>query len=317
MKGERKKLEISLCNNSIFVETRWLADHIEDSGMRIVDIRFTRCFSSHEKVAEECREEYREAHIPGAVYIDCIADLTDPSSREIFHVPPPSHFARVMERSGINNQTLVVCYDEAPYPLASARFWWTALYFGHTRVRILKGGIRKWMEEGRPLSHVIPEVPFESFTPRIQESLRITKEGVKTCLNDDQSVIIDCLPFRQYHGKVLNSWSIRKGRIPGAVWLTPMELVEGLDSASPAKEREESMANEKPYPFFPISKLQNIFAKVGIQEGKRVITYCGKGDAACTVFLALKMLGIKNAAVYEGSLAEWSRDLSLPMECSQ
>jgi len=298
----------------MFVETQWLADHLNDGGIRIVDLRFIRCFSNHDKVAEECREDYMEGHIPGAVYIDCIGDLTDPSFKDVFYVAPPDHFEKVMNRAGINNKTMVVCYDEAPYPLASARFWWTLLYYGHTRVKILAGGIRKWIKEGRPLSTAVPKVSREIFTPKVQESIRATKETVKKNLSNDGTVIIDCLSFRQYHGKVRNSWSTRKGHIPGAVWLPPMELVKGLDRASSARERSESMANNKPYSFFPIEELRRIFAQVSVERGKRVITYCGKAEAACSVFLALKMIGIEDVAVYDGSLAEWSRDLSLPME---
>jgi len=208
----------------------------------------------------------------------------------------------------------VVCYDEAPYPLASARFWWTLLYYGHTRVKILSGGIRKWIKEGRPLSKVVPKISQEIFIPKVQESIRATKDLVKESLNKDGTVIIDCLSFRQYHGEVRNSWSTRKGHIPGAVWLPPMELVKGLDRASSARERSESMANDKPYSFFPIEDLRRIFAQVGVERGKRVITYCGKAEAACAVFLALKMIDIQDVAVYDGSLAEWSRDPGLPME---
>ena len=301
----------------MFVESQWLEDHVSDRGIRIVDLRFSRCFSNHEKVAEECRKDYQEGHIPGAVYIDCMEDITESSFKDIFYVAPPDHFAEVMGRAGINNQTLVVCYDDAPYPLASARFWWTMLYFGHTRVKILSGGIRKWIKEGRPLSMSVPSVPPETFTPRVHASLRATKGIVNRDLNDPGTVIIDCLPYRQYHGKVRNSWGVRKGHIPNAVWLPPMELVKGLDRASPARDREESMANDKPYPYFPIEKLRRIFAQVGVERGKRVITYCGKGEAACSVLLALKMIGIEDVALYDGSIAEWSRDSSLPMEISE
>jgi len=221
-----------------------------------------------------------------------------------------------MGRAGISNQTTVVCYDEAPYPLASARFWWTALYFGHKNVRILEGGIRKWVKEGRPLSNLIPQVPPGIFTPKIEESLRMTKDSLKDLLNDDGTLIIDCLPFRQHYGKALNPWSVRKGHIPGAVWLPPNELVKGLNRASADRTREESMTNEEPYPFLPVTELRTVLEGIGVKEGKRVITYCGKGDASCTVFLALKMIGIQDASVYEGSLAEWSRDPSSPMECA-
>jgi thiosulfate/3-mercaptopyruvate sulfurtransferase len=301
----------------MFVETQWLSEHLGDQGIRIVDLRFSRCFSRNEKVAEECRQDYHEGHIPGAVYMDCMEDITDTAYKDIFYVTPPDHFREVMGRAGINNKTLVVCYDDAPYPLASARFWWTMLYFGHTRVKILNGGIRKWIKEGRSLSTDIPFVSNEDFTPKINDTLRATKQTVKKALNDHRTVIIDCLPYRQYHGKVRNSWSVRKGHIPNALWLPPMELVEGLDRASPAKDRERSMANDKPYPFFPIEVLRRIFTEIGVEPEKRVITYCGKGEAACSVLFALKIAGIEDVAIYDGSIAEWSRDSSLPMEKSE
>ena len=302
--------------NGFFVETQWLADHLNDQGLRIVDLRFTRCLSNHDKVAEECWEDYLEGHIPGAVYIDCIKDLTDPSSKDVFYVAPPEHFSKVMNRIGVDDQTIVVCYDEAPYPLASARFWWTMLYYGHTRVKILEGGIRKWIKEGRPLSKAIPSVPHAIFIPNIQRDLRAIKETIRDSLENDGTVIIDCLSHPQHVGETRNSWSIRKGRIPGAICIPPMELIRGLDRSSPKREREESMGNDKPYPFFSKKKLREIFAREGIAQGKRMITYCGKGEAACSVFLALKMTGIEDVAVYDGSLAEWSRDISLPMSVS-
>jgi thiosulfate/3-mercaptopyruvate sulfurtransferase len=300
----------------LFVDTQWLARHLQDEDMRIVEVHFTRCFSSHEKVAEECREQYRSGHIPGAVYIDCISDLTDTSYKDIFYVATPDQFSKVMGRVGITNETMIVCYDEAPYPLAAARFWWTLRYYGHSRIRILAGGIRKWVKEGRALSKAIPRVSQTDYHPQTQPALRATKATIKKSLQDESTIIIDCLTYRQHHGKSRNSWSTRLGRIPGAVWLPPMELVNGLDSASPRAERDQAMANDEPYDFFPVEKLRNIFSQIGVKPGKRVITYCGKAEAACSVFLALKMAGIEDAAVYDGSLAEWSRDLSLPMVIS-
>ncbi|MFC1533061.1 sulfurtransferase [Thermodesulfobacteriota bacterium] len=299
--------------DSIFVETQWLEDHLNDQNLRIVDVRFTRCFSNHDKVGEECLEDYLEGHIPGAVYIDCINDLTDTSIKDIFHVPSPEHFSRAMNRIGVNSQTMVVCYDEAPYPLGSARLWWTLLYFGHTHVKILEGGIRKWIKEGRPLSKTVPVVPSQIFIPNVRGELRATKETVKRAVENQDTLIIGCLSYPQHVGKTRNSWSIRKGHIPGAVCLPPMELVKGLDRSSPKRDRDESMGNDMPYPFFSKRELQQIFAQEGVKHGKKVITYCGKGEAACSVFLALRISGISNAAVYDGSLAEWSRDNSLPM----
>lgn len=301
---------------NLFVDTQWLARHLHDEDIRIVEVHFTRCFSNSEKVAEECLEQYRSGHIPGAVYIDCICDLTDTSSKDIFYVSTPDQFSRAMSHAGITNETMIVCYDEAPYPLAAARLWWTLRYYGHSQVKILAGGIRKWVKDGRELSTVIPVVSRAKFIPKANPSIRATKERVKEGLNNNNTIIIDCLSYRQHHGKSRNSWSTRLGRIPGAVWLPPMELVNGLDRDSPRKERDQAMANDEPYDFFPVEKLHNIFSQIGVKPGKHVITYCGKAEAACSVFLALKMAGIEDAAVYDGSLAEWSRDLSLPMVIS-
>lgn len=304
-----------ISDQDLFVDSSWLAEHLDDKHLRLVELRYNRCFSRHEKIAEDCIEYYREAHIPGAVYIDCITDLTDPSFADIFYVPPPEYFAGIMGRAGIGNETTVICYDDAPYPIASARFWWTMLYFGHSRVRILKGGIRKWAKEGRKLSSKLPQFPLENFSPKIQHALRMTKQDVQNILLDDRAVIIDCLRYPNYHGMSRNAWSIRKGHIPGAVWLSPMELVKGLNYEAPACERDKAMYNDEPYFFFPKDDLCRIFTAIGVTPEKKIITYCGKGDAACSVFLALKMIGIHDASVYDGSLAEWSRDPSLAMEC--
>lgn len=300
--------------DDVFVDTSWLEDHLNDQGLRLVDLKFVRCLSNHDVVKKECLEDYLEGHIPNAVYVDCIEDLTDPAFKEIFYVAPADHFTRVMGRTGIDNETLVVCYDEAPYPLGAARFWWTMLYYGHTRVKILDGGLRKWVKEGRPLAQEVPDVPHKQFKPKVQESIRATKETVKRGIEDPQTIIIDCLSFRKHSGEIRNSWSTRRGHIPGAVWTSSEELCQGLDHTNSTDvEIAESYVNDEPYPFFPVANLRKIFLKAGVKKGKRVITYCGKGEGACTVFIGLKMIGIEDVAVYDGSLAEWSRDLSLPM----
>jgi len=309
-----REVKLSMTHENVFVETQWLADNLNNKVIRVVDLQITRCLSIHNVVKQECMERYLEGHIPGAVYMDCIEDLTDPLFKDIFYVAPPDHFASVMNRAGIDNQTMIVCYDDGPYPFAAARFWWTLLYYGHKSTKILNGGIRKWIKEGRPLSSSPTSFPYKKYYPKVQESIRASKEKVKESLNDGGTVVIDCLAFEKYNGEIRNTWSIRKGHIPGAVWLATEELVRGLDRASSTEiERAEAYANEEPYFFFSVRKMRRIISLAGVDSMKRIITYCGKGEGACTVFLALKMIGIKDASVYDGSLAEWSRDISLPM----
>ena len=84
-----------------------------------------------------------------------------------------------MSHAGITNETMIVCYDEAPYPLAAARLWWTLRYYGHSQVKILAGGIRKWVKDGRELSKVIPVVSRTKFIPKENLSIRATKERVR------------------------------------------------------------------------------------------------------------------------------------------
>ena len=301
--------------NIMFIETQWLEENLDNPNIRIVELSYMRCLSNDDKVGEECLEEYNEGHIPGAISIDAFKDLIDTSVKDVFYVAGPDQITDVMNRAGISNDTLVVCYDEGPYPLAAARLWWTLLYYDYKNVKILQGGIRKWRMEGRPLSNTAPDIAPGNFTPELNSTVRATKEEVKRALNDKESFIIDCLPFKTYQGKVLNSWSIRKGHIPGALWIPPMELFKGLTHDSVPNELKECLANDKPYPFLPIDDLRKVFAKAGISDdSKRVIAYCGKADAASTVAVALRLIGFENIAVYDGSLAEWSRDPGLPME---
>ncbi|MFH1933054.1 MAG: sulfurtransferase [Pseudomonadota bacterium] len=300
-----------------FVDTQWLWEHLNDPGIRIVDLRCTSAFATGKNVLEACREDYVDGHIPGAVFLDCLHDLTDPSFQFIAFVSPPEHFSEVMSRAGIGDGTLVVVYDDGPLPLASARLWWTLHYYGHTEVKILDGGFLQWVWEDRPLSKDVPTVPRKTFTPKIQAAIRATKETVRRSLGDPGTVLVDCLPFEQYNGSVSNAWGVRKGHIPGAVCLPYLATGMGMEKAYSNEARMEAVNSDHPLHFLPIEELRALFTHLGVGSGKRVITYCGKGYASCNVFLALKLIGFRDATVYDGSIAEWSRDRNLPMEKSE
>lgn len=300
----------------ILIDTQWLAEHLNDPGIRIVDLRWRPRFVDGKGIAEDRREDYLEGHIPGAVFLGCVSDLTDPSVEGITLVAPPAHFADAMNRVGISNDTLVIAYDDAPLPLASARLWWTLHYYGHTRVRVLAGGLRQWRKEGLPLTKEIPAIPPETFTPRVQAAIRATKETLRRSLGAPEVIIIDCMSFEHYNGSVPRPWGVRDGHIPGAVCLPWLALGLGLEKAGSHEARIQALNGDSPTNYLPADELRSLFRQVGVMPGKRVITYCGGGYAACHAFLALGLIGFENVAVYDGSMAEWSRDPTLPMEAS-
>src|SRR5579883_49476 len=160
------------------VETDWLAEHLNDPALRIVDMRgYVRTQEQNGvQVAEYvgARDEYEQGHIPGALYIDWshdIVDLNDPVEAQI---APPERFAEVMGRLGIGDDTLVVAYDAHPTSQFATRLWWALNYYGHADVVVLNGGLNKWLREKRPLETTIPGYPSAIFTPVPQPQLRAT-----------------------------------------------------------------------------------------------------------------------------------------------
>jgi thiosulfate/3-mercaptopyruvate sulfurtransferase len=306
----------SAYREGILVDTQWIADNLKNPEICIVDLRWRPHFVNGKGIAEDQKEGYLAGHIPGAVFLGCVSDLVDPTFKGPALVTPPELFAKAMSSAGIGKHTLVIAYDNAPLPMASARLWWTLHYYGHHRVRVLAGGLRQWQDEGRPLTTEIPSGRHETFVPEVKPSIRATKETVRESLGNPAVVIIDCMSFEHYNGSVPRPWGVRDGHIPGAVCLPWLALGLGLEKTTSSEARMEALNSDRPINYLPAEELQDLFNHVGVKQGKRVITYCGAGYAACHAFLALKLIGFENAAVYEGAIAEWSRDPTLPMETS-
>ena len=136
------------------VTNGWLAGHLEDPAVRIVDIRGyvnkTDLGGGRQRAEYVgARDEYDEAHVPGAVYVDWTRDITDPDDAVSVQVAPPERFAQAMGSMGIGNETHVVVYDHAGGQFAT-RLWWALTYYGHDRVSVLDGGWNRWTAEGRP-----------------------------------------------------------------------------------------------------------------------------------------------------------------------
>jgi thiosulfate/3-mercaptopyruvate sulfurtransferase len=307
---------LDLANHPL-IETDWLAAHLDDAGLRIVDARWRGDGSG--------RQLYLAGHIPGAVHLDWDRDLSYTSGHVRNLLVPPERFAAAMAAAGIGDDTGVVAYAETDHS-GAARLWWALRYYGHDQVAVLNGGLTKWTAEGRPLSADIPQPSSAAairlshrFTPRPQPDLLATAAEVERALAEGSGQsgvrLVDTRPPEQYAGRAV--WTpagslylphgqdgvqvagtvIRGGRITGAVHL-------------------HSSANLDPedWTYLTADALRDRALTAGVRPEQRVITYCGVGISASLGLFALHLAGYRNLALYDASWAEWGTDPTRPVE---
>lgn len=302
---------------SPLVTSEWLAGHLGDPGLRVVDVRWRSRYENGRGISFDDYDGYLAGHIPGAVFAGMIADLSDARHPIPDTLVPPEQFAQVMSRLGIGNETLVVAYDNMGFPLGSARLWWALSYYGHDRVRVLDGGLRTWQAEGRALSTDVPTPEAATFAPRVRPEWKASKEDVLAAMGRPETVIVDCLTPELYRGGgERHLWGQRPGHIPGAVNVPYMANIDPELATVTAAERERMLASGRSFTFGSLETLATLYGNVGATPDRDVITYCGRGYAGACGLLALKLLGYERARLYDGSWAEWSADPALPTEVS-
>jgi thiosulfate/3-mercaptopyruvate sulfurtransferase len=278
----------------LLVTTDWLAAHLSDPKLRVVDIR------GHVIPASQLPphyfnhfEDYKRSHIPGALFVDWVHEITDPDDPRHAQVAKPERFAAAMSRIGIGPDTFVVVYDDAKGMFA-ARLWWCLNYYGHYSAAVLDGGWEKWTAEKRPTTAEIPTVPTAQFTAKADPKWKRTGEDVLRALHDSTR-LIDVRSAEEYSGQ--SSRAKRKGHIPGAVNRSRLDLV-GPDGT-----------------MLPPEQLRERFREVGVDKSTpEVIVYCNAGVSASYGLLAMKVAGLQNGAVYDGSWKDWGNDESKPIE---
>src|SRR5919107_491554 len=201
------------------VTTDWLAAHLDDEMVRVVDIRGyvdrTDLGGGRQKAEYlAAREEYDEAHIPGAVYVDWTSDITDPDDPVPAQIAPPERFADRMRSLGVGDDTQVVVYDHAGGQFAT-RLWWALTYYGHDQVFVLDGGWKKWTAEDRPTTAEVPEPDPAVFTPEPQSGWGANAEGLLATSEGGVALLLRAREEGQYTGAVARG-EARAGRGPGA-----------------------------------------------------------------------------------------------------
>src|SRR5947209_16829313 len=163
------------------IEPSWLAAHLHDGDVRVVDARWRGDGTG--------RELYRQGHLPGALHLDWQRDLSWTDGRGVgYLLLPPEAFAAVMEAVGIGDQTRVVTYAETDHS-GAARLWWALRYYGHDQVAVLNGGWTRWIAEGWPISTEVPQ-PFPArFTPRPRPHLLAMASEIEQALHEPDSSV--------------------------------------------------------------------------------------------------------------------------------
>ena len=230
----------------LLATTEWLAEHLDDPNVRVVD----------------CDEfdPYLRAHIKNAVGIRVHHYIKHPdypsAQRDYPLVAEPDVMKALMEEMGIGDDTLVVAYDNSG-SLYSTRFWWVLNYYGHTNVKVLNGGWRKWFDEGRPVSiDRPPDAGDVTFSPQADESLVCSLEyGVGQVGNPD-TVFLDVRSNGEWDGSN-DRGNAHAGRVPGAVHLEWLNLITA----------------DRHRLFKPASELKPMLEALGVTPDKNVITY--------------------------------------------
>ena len=229
--------------------------------------------------------EYLLGHIPGAVFfdIDTIADL----SSDLPHMlPKPDTLAREMTALGLGDGMRFVIYDVHGV-FAAARVWWTLRAYGVEDVRILEGGLAKWMAEGRPLESGAGHPKPRAFTPRLNENFVASFEEVRAALATGAAQVVDARPADRFRGDAPEPRpGVKSGHMPGSLNLPFVEIVEHGRLKRP-------------------DELKTVFAEHGVDLTKPVITSCGSGVTAAILALAVEEAGGTVEGLYDGSWAEW------------
>jgi thiosulfate/3-mercaptopyruvate sulfurtransferase len=278
---------MSYVHPEYLVETDWVAQHLSDPNVRIVE-------------SDEDPLLYMMGHVPGAVQVDWFSTLQHPLRRDFL---TKEQFEEVASKLGITNDTTVVFYGDKSNWFACYALW-LFQYYGHQNVKIMNGGRLKWEKENRPLVKEVPS--YAGTTYRAREADRSIRafRGEVLVQSNERKPLVDVRSPKEYSGELLHMPSYpqegatRGGHIPGAVSIPWATAVNEADSTFKSAE-----------------ELRALYEGKGIKSDEEVIAYCRIGERSSLTWFVLKyLLGYPSVKNYDGSWTEWGNLVDAPIE---
>ncbi len=270
----------------MLVSTDWVDQHKFDNNVVVVEV-------------DVDTQAYQEGHVPGALGWNWQTQLCDTLRRDVIS---KSELEKLLGESGINNDTTIVLYGDNNNWFAAWALWQLKMY-GHQDVRIMNGGRKKWLAEGRELTKDVPTPrPVTYKAKERDESLRSYLTQVMQSMNANDFVMVDVRSADEYSGKILSPPGLpetcqRGGHIPGAV---NIPWAQACNEDGTFKSKEE---------------LENLYMSKGVNADKNVIAYCRIGERSSHTWFVLKyLLGYPSVTNYDGSWTEWGNLVGAPVE---
>ena len=273
------------------VTTDWLASEVGKPGLLVFDA--TKYLPNEDK---DGKAEFLKAHIPGARYFD-IDEIADPDTDLPHMVPTPGRFAKLMGAMGVGNASRIVFYDQKGLASA-ARGWWLMGLFGHDQAAVLDGGLPKWLREGRAVETGSPAAPAPvAFLPEFRATRLRGVGDVMRNVASQMELVVDARASGRFTGATPEPRAgMRSGHIPGSANVPYTDLLNADGT------------------FRSVTDVKKRFAAAGVDGSVPLVTSCGSGVTACILTLGLRLAGLPEGAVYDGSWTEWGGRSDTPVE---